>query len=307
MSASGAQVGRLISAGWAYVQAGNSSAAMREFKSALAIDPESHEALRGLCQSCLDVGDIASAEEHAGVLLRLAPESASAHRLKAEALRRRRRKDEALQFAEKAVKLEPYEPAGYHILALVHFDRRDFSAALRSVEEGQKVAPDYSILTAQKALIVLRLKGAKEAETIAEEALRLDLDGEYVLDIAARVAVARGQLGKARDLLETVLHRNANDEEAISLYLLTDPRRYRLLRWQMRFPYWRRENGAMGWAVWIAFWALLLLVAIVLIVGTHIPGLALGLGYRFFWQAQYAAHRREVKKHFAKPALKGAY
>jgi tetratricopeptide (TPR) repeat protein len=307
MSVSLAHVRQMISAGWAFMRAGNSNGALREFKSALAVDPENQEALVGLCQSYLDLGDLAAAAEHADALLRLAPELASARRVKAEIYRRRRRRTEALEFAERAVKLEPDEPVGYHILALVHYDRRDYRSALKTLDEGRKIAPGYAVLAAQKALVVLQMRGGRAAEPIANEALRLDLDHEYVLTIGARVALARGQLEKARELLASVLRRNANDEEAVSLYLLTDPGRYRLLRAHMQFPYWRKEHGLLGWAGWAGAWTLFLIVAIAIVLGTHVPGIAVGLGYRFFWQAQYAGHRKAVKKHFAQPTLKGGF
>jgi len=297
----------MISAGWAFMRAGNSRGALREFRAALAAEPENIEALTGLCQSHLDAGELGEASAQADELLRLAPELATAHRLKAEVHRRRRNRSAALDFAERAVKLEPDEPVGYHILALVHFDRKNYRAALKAVEEGRAVAPGNAILAAQKALVLLEMKGGKAAEPAAEEALRLDMDDDYVLATVARVALARGDLDKARDLLSTVLRNNASDEDAISLYLLSDPRRYRLLRSQFQFPSWRKENGVLGWLAWFGVWALLLTIAVALVVGTNVPGLAIGLGYRFFWQAQYAGHRREVKKHFAQPELKGGY
>jgi hypothetical protein len=79
------------------------------------------------------------------------------------------------------------------------------------------------------------------------------------------------------------------------------------LRGRLQFPSWRKEQGVFGWIVWSGVWILLLAVAIALVAGTHVPGIAIGLGYRFFWQAQYMGHRREVKKHFAQPALRSGY
>lgn len=151
------------------------------------------------------------------------------------------------------------------------------------------------------------MKGGKAAEPAAKEALRLDMDDDYVLAIAARVALARGQLDAARDLLSPVLRHNANDEDAISLYLLSDPKRYGLLRSQFQFPCWRKENGVLGRLAWFGVWSLLLALALLLVVGANVSGIAVALGYRFFWQAQYAGHRREVKRHFAQPGLKGGY
>lgn len=297
----------MVSAGWAFMRAGNSHNALREFKSALAVDPEHQEALTGLCQSYLDVGDLRAAEEQTDVLLRLAPELASAHRLKAEILRRRRSRRKALGFAEQAVKLEPNEPVGYHILAVIHQDLKNYRKALKVIAEGRAIAPWYGVLAAQKAAIVLQMKGSRAAEPIAREALRLTLDDSYVLTSVARVFLMRGQLDEARDLLTSVLQRNANHETAISLYLLTDRRRYRILRAGIQFPVWRKDHGAIGWITWLSAWGLGLLVAVLLVAGTHVPGIVVALVYRGFWQVQYSRHRSEVKKHFAQPALRAGY
>jgi tetratricopeptide (TPR) repeat protein len=297
----------MISAGWAFMRAGNSRGALREFKSALAIDPEDREALSGLCQSYLDIGDLSAAEEQADALLRLAPELASAHRLKAEVLRRRRSRHKARGFAEQAVKLEPSEPVGYHILAVIHEDLKDYRKALKVVAEGRANAPWYGVLAAQQATIVLQLKGSRAAEPIAREALGLAMEDSYVLTSVARIFLMRGQLEEARDLLVSVLHRNANHETAISLYLLTDRRRYRILRAGIQFPVWRKDHGAMGWAAWLSAWSLALMVAVLVVAGTHVPGIVVALAYRGFWQVQYNRHRGEVRKHFSQPALRAGY
>jgi tetratricopeptide (TPR) repeat protein len=300
-------VRQMVSAGWALMRAGNTRGAIREFTSALAAAPEDHDALVGLSQSHLNAGEINQADEPASALLRLAPELAVAHRLKAEVFRRKRQRGKALEFAKEAVRLDPDAPLGYHILALVQFDQKDYKAALKTVTEGRVVAPDYAVLAAQQALILLEMKGGKAAEPAANEALQLGMGDDYVLTIVARVAIARGRLEQARDLLDVVLQRDANDEEAISLYLLTNPNRYGLLRSRLQFPSWRKEHGVLGWTVWIGVWILLLMLAIAIVIGTHVPGIAVGVGYRLFWQAQYTGHRREVKKHFAKPVLRSGY
>ena len=301
------QVRRFETVGWSLLRAGNPHGAMREFRAALGFDAEARQALTGLAQCQLDLGQLKEARETARELLRLSPESAMAHRLMAEALRRKRERREALSHAEEALKIDPFDAVNHHILALVLFDMRDLRRALEVVRKGREVAPDFAVLAAQEALVTLELKGGKAAEPLALEAMGMAPDGEYVLDVAARVKLARGDLEEARELATRILQHNANDEEAISIYLLSDRRRYRLLRAHTRFPYWKREHGAMGWAVWLAAWIALFVVALILIVAAHVPGLAVGLAYRWFWVAQYKGHRAEVKRHFSQPELKPGF
>lgn len=46
------------------------------------------------------------------------------------------------------MQLDPEEPVGYHILALIYYDRKDYRAALKTVEQGRAVAPGYAIRAA---------------------------------------------------------------------------------------------------------------------------------------------------------------
>ena len=246
------QAGQLATTGWAFYLAGNRQGALRDFRAALAVDPDHVNALTGLAQTHMALNQLPAAGEVAKHLLKVAPDLAQAHRIQGEVLRRRRRLGEAEEHVRKAIKLDPDEPIGYHYLAVIQFEQKQYRSALATVEEGRKLAPWYAVLAAQKALILLHFKGPKAAEPFADEALRLRGDDNYVLINVARVMLMRGKLVKAHDLLEEVLRRDANDEEAISLYLLSDPKRYRLLRLRVQMPFWRKANGVFGWIVWIA-------------------------------------------------------
>jgi len=304
---SAGQADQLSVNGWAQLRAGNSRAAAREFRAALAINAEHVDALVGLAQCHLNLQEFAAGDEAVRTLLSVAPNLPQSHRIKSELLRRRRKLGEARKHAEEAIRLDPSDPLGYHFLAVIHYDRKKFGEALKAVEKGRAVAPWYGVLAAQKALILLETKGGKAAEPFAEEALRLSPDDRYVLNIAGHVALIRGKLEKARDLLGEVLRRDANDEGSLSLYLLTDPRRYKLLRTHVRFNYWRRDHGAFGWMIWLVAWLVLIAVVGSIAILGRVPAVAVAIAYQLFWRAQYAGHRRAVKAHFAKPKLNPAY
>jgi tetratricopeptide (TPR) repeat protein len=304
----GPEATQLVSSGWAFYAAGNTPGAMRDFKAALAIAPDNAEALAGIAQTHIALNQLAEADAASERLLRIAPALAQAHRLRGEVFRRQRRFLSAEQSLREAIRLDPDEPLGHHFLAVVHYEQKEFRKALRAVEEGREIAPWYDVLAAQQALIVLVMKGPKAAEPYADEALRLHGGGEsYVLVTVARVMLMAGKLEKARDLVEEVLRRDANDEDAISLYLLTDPNRYRLLRWRAQFPFWRRSHGVFGWIAWLGVWTVLLVALIVVAVAGQVPAIVVAVAYQLFWRAQYSAHRRQVKKHFAQPQLKQDY
>ena len=298
---------RLVTTGWALYQAGNRRGALRDFRAALAIDPDNPEALVGLSQAQIALGMFGEAGSTADRLLELAPNMAQAHRIRGEVFRRLRKLPQAQSFIEASIRLNPDEAMGYHYLAVVQFERKEYARALKTVDEGRRVAPWYGVLAAQKALILLHYKGAKAAEPFADEALRLSPDESYVMTEAARVALMRGKLEKAHDLLETVLHRDANDEDAISLFLLTEPKRYRLLRANVQFRFWRKDHGIVGWLVWLAVWLILVAVLILAAVGGRVPAFVVALAYQLFWRAQYSGHRKRVRAHFAQAQLKPGF
>lgn len=302
-----AQLQRAVAAGWALYRAGNRQSAASAFREALKLDAAHEPALIGLAQCQIALGQLNEAMQTVATLLHAAPNDADAHRLKAEALRRLKRPQEALKSAREAISLSPDNPLGYHILGVIHYGMKDYRAALAVVREGRQRAPDHPELMAQEALIVFETRGGKAAEPLMEAALQRSLESDYVCVLAGRIALARNQLEPARDLLASVLRRNVDDEEALSLYLLTDRRRYGLLRAGFQFPYWRREHGLLGWMCWLGFWLLVVLAIVMLIAVTHVPGLVIALIYRGIWEAQYRIYRGDVKRHFAQLALRPGF
>lgn len=304
---SAGQADQLSTNGWAFFRAGNIAGAMREFRSALAIDPEHVDSLIGISQCHINRREFAAGDQVAATLLAIAPNLPQSHRIKSELLRLRGRRRQARKYSEEAVRLDPDDPVSYHFLAVVLFDLKKYGEALKIIEQGRAVAPWYAVLAAQKALVLLESKGAKAAEPFADEALRMSPDDRYVLAIAGQVALMRGKLEKAHDLLGAVLRRDANDESALSYYLLTDPKRYGLLRAHVRFRYWRRDNGLFGWMVWLLAWCALLAVIGVIAIAGRVPAFIAAFGYQMFWRWQYAGHRKAVKAHFAQPKLNPSY
>ncbi len=305
MGAEGAD--QLSKTGWALFRAGNTPGAMREFREALSINPEHIDSLIGISQCHINRREFEAGDAVATTLLSVAPNMPQSHRIKSELLRLRRRRREARSHAEEAVRLDPDDPVSHHFLAVVLFDLKKHAQALKVIEQGRAVAPWYAVLAAQKALVLLETKGPKAAEPFADEALGMAHDDRYVLAISGQVALMRGKLEKARALLGAALRQDANDESALSYYLLTDPKRYGLLRTHVRFRYWRRDNGVLGWVVWLLAWFALLVVIGVIAIAGRIPAFFAAFGYQLFWRAQYAGHRKAVKAHFTQPKLNPAY
>jgi len=298
---------RMVAAGWALVRAGNSRGAVRQFQGALADNPEHAGALIGLAQARLNLGEIALGLEAAEGLLRRFPNLAVAHRLRAEALRRQKNTFEAKLAAGQAVALAPREPIGYHILALVHTQRKDHAAAIATCKDGLAMAPDHAILMAQLADGLLETRGGAVAEPLAMEALRIAPDQPFVKRIAARVALARGRIEQARALLTSILRRDARNEAAVSLYLLTEPGRHLIVRGLFIFNYWRKERRWLGGLIYVGAVLAFILLAVAISAVTRGLGFLFGFAIRFFVKWQMDIHRKAVAAHFAQYALKSDY
>jgi tetratricopeptide (TPR) repeat protein len=212
-----------------------------------------------------------------------------------------------LRSARQAVALDPREPFGYHVLGVCLHGLNRRREAQKIVAEGREIAPGYAVLAAQQARLALETRGASAAEPLIEAALKLDLGSDYVLVNAGLILLACGRLEEARRLLGETLRHDAGQEEAISLYLLTDPRKYRLLRAMLQFRYWRREKPLVGGAVWVGAWAAFLLATGLLVGATQMSAGVVGIAYGLFWRLQYGAHRREVQAHFVAPKLKPGF
>jgi predicted Zn-dependent protease len=289
------------------MRAGNARGALQQFAAALAANPENQDALAGTSQTHLNLGDLNRAEEAAQALLRVAPNNATGHRLRAEIMRRKRWSLAAARTAREAIALDPAEPLGYHILALCLAQEKRFREAFKVCEEGLALQPGSAILQAQRAVNVMELKGGKAAAAGMEAALHAAPDSPYVLRAAGRIALAQNNIERARDLLGMVLRRNANDRDALGLYLLTEPNRHGYLRSAFRFRYWIKDIAPWGILLQIGLGIVFLALVIPSVVVTNVPGVIVGLGVRFFLRSQYAAHSKAVQAHFASYGLNSEF
>ena len=99
------QAGQLANSGWAFYLAGNRQGALRDFRAALAIDPDHVNALSGLIQTHMALNQLPAADEAAMRLLKIAPDLAQAHRMQGEVLRRRRRLAGAEEHVRTAIRM----------------------------------------------------------------------------------------------------------------------------------------------------------------------------------------------------------
>jgi len=119
--------------------------------------------------------------------------------LRASALYRLRRWNEAIEAAQTGLEREPGDLQLLDVLALAQLENGDKKQARRTIEHALELHPDEAILHAHRALVLarsaqkaFRLASYKEARAEVDEALRLDPTSEAVLRVRAQVATLSG-------------------------------------------------------------------------------------------------------------------
>lgn len=297
-----------LAAAEAFAAAANWQAAERELTAALALEPTSVRALARMSDCQMKLGRVERATALVDEVIAAAPNDPAGYRLKAIQQLNARSPQSAIAAAEEAVRLDPDDAANQHVLAAAHVQRKAWKEAMAAATRSRDLAPDWSVAMAQQAIIMLEMKGGKAAQPFMDEAIEAGgLENDYVLLQAGTIALARGRLAEAGDLLGELLRRNPEDESALSLYLMTDRKRHGLMRSNFRRRYWRREHGSWGWLAWGCGWTLVIAAIIPLAILTNVPGFAVVLVYRGYERLRYSAHRKEVRAHFRQVALKSGY
>jgi tetratricopeptide (TPR) repeat protein len=115
--------------------------------------------------------------------------------LRARALYRLRRYDEAISAAQIGLEHKPDDFPLLDVLALAQLESGDKKRARGTIEHALELYPDRAILHAHRGLILarsaeraLRLASYKKARAAVDEALRLDPHSEAALRVRAQVA-----------------------------------------------------------------------------------------------------------------------
>jgi tetratricopeptide (TPR) repeat protein len=140
--------------------------------------------------------------------------------LRARALYRLRRGDEAIEAAQAGLEREPGDLVLLDVLALAQLESGDKKQARRTIEHALEIHPDQAILHAHRALILartaqraFRLASYKEARAEVDEALRLAPTSETVLRVRAQVATLSGD-PRAHDYASELLAFDPEDDHA---------------------------------------------------------------------------------------------
>lgn len=158
------------------------------------------------------------AEKEIRGLLADQPENGIAHSMLALVLLHdRRRKKESIIEAEKAVGMTPDSAYAFYILSVVHLNFENIPKAELAIQEALKIDPEEPDYYYIYSSIRVQQKRYPEALELAEKGLELDPEDEDCRKARAIALMRLNRAGEADMEIEGVLQNNAEDPEAFAI------------------------------------------------------------------------------------------
>ena len=238
--------------GVAYDQSGRSEQARAEWQRALALNPNSSDAVRALAAFALRQGDMQGLAQRASQLIQLQPASAEGYAMRALSYTRRAQFSSAEQDASKAISLAPRDPAGHVQMGNIWLAQKQYAAAEKAYRDALNLTPGSSdalaglihtylvqnrvdeALTAANAQIAkvpncsafydllgsvlfAQKKDFSGAEAAFTKAGELDKNNQDAIVMLGQVQAARGAPAEA---IATYQHALRGDAQDIGFYIL---------------------------------------------------------------------------------------
>ncbi len=162
-----------VTAGVIYKGTGNDERAVEEFQYALALDPSSAEAHRGLASAYENLQRLAEAESTYQKAIELKPGYWGGHDELGMFYYSRGRYDDALAAMGRVVALTPDNSRGYNILGAIYYAEELWEKAREMWEQAVQIEPDYRVYTNLGILHYIEERYADAAAT-TEKALALN-------------------------------------------------------------------------------------------------------------------------------------
>lgn len=218
----GSSVGDLVERGRTLLVLRRPADAEREFRAALAMDPQSVLAHAFLALALSTQGRHDEAMEAAAEAVRLEPRFWFAHHTAGQVHLAAGRHAEALRAAETTLEADPESVSAWSLLTRVHVSAERWDRAAEAARGGLAVDPQNAGLTAHLALALTWLGDPESAVATAGRAVGLDPESPGAHWARGRAALAAGDprtaaeafrevlrlapdFGHARDLLTTAL------------------------------------------------------------------------------------------------------
>ncbi|MFI7618388.1 tetratricopeptide repeat protein [Nonomuraea terrae] len=226
--------------------------AEREFRGALAQEPQHVAAHALLGLALVQQGKTAEAVEEAQEAVRLAPDQWLPHFAAAQVYHRAHRPDEALAACRAALNLHPEYATIWEVLARIHLARGEWPLMAGAARRGLELDPEDADLASLLSLAYTNLGDAEQAGGAAAHAVRLDPESATAHFVRGHAALRFGDPRDAAEAFREVLRLDPGFGRARDLLVRALKQRNPVHR--RLEPLRRRFRG--GW------WMVLLLPAI---------------------------------------------
>ena len=237
--------------GNAYLALGKKSEAKESFDTALKISGNSPDALIGLAKLSIAERDMDAANRYVDLATEKNPQYADAWMFKGDLLRVQGKRDEALVAYDKTVKIAPENSSAYlvkanleiemkkfaeakldvdaakklpsnqvltfYTQALLDYSQNKFPAALESIQQVQKNAPEYMPGVLLSGAIQFALGANEQAEQHLKKYLESNPGNLYAQKLMVGVLLKSSQSNRAVTQLEPLLKTGASDSQLYAL------------------------------------------------------------------------------------------
>ena len=184
------------------------------FQRALELESDSVEAMLGLGRIYLLSGETAKAEEMSNQVLRLEPASMDGRMLRAGAMLRARRHDEALLQLQEILTREPAHEDALMALSIIHAEQGRADQAMEVIRQGLEANPDSRTLHFRAASLAGDAGRFAEAEGHLLKLKSLDPDNRGVMVLLAALYERMGDMSRVEIILRDLLAAEPESEEA---------------------------------------------------------------------------------------------
>lgn len=248
-------------------QLGQCDVARREATAALAANPDDQFSRLILGESCMRLEDYSAGREQALELLRVAPNWGWGHWLlawcglldrhaDANSGKRTVRLNDAQLAAERALALDPDEPAFYEVAAAVAMESGQYDAAMQLADRGLSVDPNCQFLLRLRGQVFHATGEPYRATEAFRASLHLAPEDNLSHRELARVLFARGEYRAARDHIREAIRLDPSDDESRQLILKISQTQH----WLLRAAIWLHQNTR--WVrLWFPLWVIFTAIA----------------------------------------------
>ena len=226
----------------------------REIRRELAQDPDNPMAhsFLALCLMQRDKNEESLSEADEGV--RLAPDLAYGHYIRARSLQALSRLADAEAAVREAIRLDPTDADHFSLLASIEMGRRRWPEALSTAEQGLALDPEHAGCTNLRAMALVQLGRKDEAAAALGSALANDPENALTHANQGWTWLHKGDHAKALEHFREALRLNPELEWARIGIVEALKARFLIYRLMLRFFLWMgRQSSRAQWIVILGF------------------------------------------------------